>query len=183
MYVCMYVRCSYVRPLYSTKITVTSVLVKHNALLKRKVFSWRQKDVSVNDWSRSDNCTFKFLHRLETSAVVNHLLNRDVLDVIFLPSGRNRNRNRIVRNMFLTNKMAPGRWSNLLPKTTKVLIAIVFNLFYISIYLSIFIYSSTTSTSTKFTDSCKERFLCTTVIRFRYPVSGNNWAETGTGTG
>ena len=25
--------------------------------------------------------------------------------------------------------------------------------------------------------------LCTTIIRFRYPVSGNNWAGTGTGTG
>jgi len=37
---------------------------------------------------------------------------RDVPDVIFLLSGRNRNRNRIVRNMFLTNKIGPSRWSN-----------------------------------------------------------------------
>ena len=36
------------------KITVNERADEAYALLKRKVFSWRQKDVSVNDWSRSD---------------------------------------------------------------------------------------------------------------------------------
>jgi len=54
MYVCMYV-CMYGVVMFArsnSKVTVTSVLMNEAcALLKRKVFSWRQKDVSVNDWS------------------------------------------------------------------------------------------------------------------------------------
>ena len=52
MYVCVYVRCSYLRP--SKKNNSHERADEAYALLKRKVFSRRQKDVSVNGWLRSD---------------------------------------------------------------------------------------------------------------------------------
>ena len=55
-YVGMYMYGMVILARSNRKVTVTSVLMKRRpyALLKRKVFSWRQKDVSVNDWSHSD---------------------------------------------------------------------------------------------------------------------------------
>jgi len=54
-------------------------------------------------WPRNLSSVWSVYH----NAALVALTNRDVPDVIFLLSGRNRNR--IVRNTFLTNKMAPGR--------------------------------------------------------------------------